>query len=776
MITIIADKHQYVLPPAEALAATRMDDYVSVRRRIRAALDDDESLTIYVTNPVLLGWLSDLQRYPESRILWRIVDPSEEFTQLFGVTPADPFTPARIAALQLSNLPRPPDGVAIHPLTWILGHRLDPLWQHDDPPLGHAALLVEWARNRTVPLEPTITALVQAQLERWSTIRPIYRALRASSLAEDSANLIARWALQRYESGWRSTQAWGALPVLDSEPAPSTALSVLREQQELIQAYWNRHIASTPIDRSSIDTALEQMSGLSDFELYALNTMLDRRPDALESRLLQAIRQRFSHLPGAKPMLRSFEAKVAPPLPPIPDPAWPVDRWLYWATQQYMPYYAWVIRTQSGRDHQQACALAYSDWLYKEYPSWLHDEHSPLLLCQYQDMCELIESDARAVIIWLVIDGMTWWQGGIMQELCELHGLHTQAQRPGVAALPSVTSISKRALVTGQPTIDIVQPTIAEAARVKLVRSNIPAMVGYSLPAAVDAIQEDHPARLFVVLFNVIDALAHQSTTFTDDRGIRGYLEELASQLSAAQHVSAAQGRRLHVLIGSDHGSTLLPKDTQSIPLPHTVREVDDIWEPELTGQEAQRPGTRAAATDLDHIPGIDQQLWYALDRDSFQLDRHYLAPRGYSYIKRRPTGWTHGGLTPEETIVPLLHLAPERPHVLPIEVDFQGLLRAGQPGMVTAVLRNLNPFPVQSLVLAVSDATDELTIVQLEALEQYEVEVHFAVVLAKGAELPVTYEVSYNTFGTAHRDVGQASIPLRRLQTEDTSFDDMFN
>jgi len=33
------------------------------------------------------------------------------------------------------------------------------------------------------------------------------------------------------------------------------------------------------------------------------------------------------------------------------------------------------------------------------------------------------------------------------------------------------------------------------------------------------------------------------------------------------------------------------------------------------------------------------------------------LVTRGYAAIGRRPSGWTHGGLTPEETIVPLMHL-----------------------------------------------------------------------------------------------------------------------
>ena len=776
MITIIADRHAYVNPSADALVGTKTADYVSIRRRIRAALDQDEPLVVYTTDPVLLGWLSDLQRYPEHRLTWRVVDPGEEFTGLFGVAPTEPFTPARIAALQLHDLPLVPTGVVVHPLTWILGHRLSTVWQHDDPAEGHISLLAEWALDQTAPLEAAMIALAQAQLERWSVHQPIYRTLHATSLADDSANLLVRWALQRYDASWRNAQPWGELPILDGEPSPTALLTALRRWRKSIQAYWNRQIAGASTDVSFIQTALAQMSGLSEAEFAALHTMLKRFPEALDNRLLQTIRNRFMHLPNAQSTLRSLDEMVAPPEPPLPDPAWPVDHWLRWATQQYMPYYAWVIQNDHRRDHQQACALQYSDWLYTQYPSWLNDDQSPLLLRQYQDMDALIEGDDRVVVIWLIIDGMTWWQGGLMREICERHGLQPQAQSLGIAVLPSITSVSKRALVTGQPTIDLAQPTIAEAARVKLARSTIPATVQYSLPTAIEILRQDDTIRVAIVLFNLIDALAHQSATFTDNAGIRGYLEELASQLSTAQQVCAEQGRPLHVLIGSDHGSTLLPKDAPSVPLPNMVREIDDVWEPELPGQEAQKPGTRAAATDLDHIPSVDQQVWYVLDRDRFQLDRHYLVPRGYSYIKRRPSGWTHGGLTPEETIVPLLHLASERPRVLALEIEFRGTLRVGQAGTIMAVLRNLNPFPVQEVTLMVSGTTEEATLMHMGALEQQEVELHFATVSQQGIELPIEYEVRYNAFGNPHHDAGQARIALRRLQTEDTSFDDMFN
>jgi hypothetical protein len=776
MITIIADRYSYTSPPPGALVARQIGDYVAIRQHIRRSLDQDEALTVYTANPVVLGWLSDLRRYPEARLRWQVIDTSDEFMRLFGVMPTPPFSPERIAALRLDELPPVPNGAVVRPLTWVLGHHLGVVWQHDQPSASHLLAIVTWAIQQTAPLPAEIVPLVQAQLKYWAEKEPIYDTLEATSLGLTSRHVLMRWALRRYASPWRSTQVWGALPLLDSEPAAVLLVELLRSEHQVIQTYWQREMTGTVIDGLFVVNALEQMSGFSEAEFQALLTMLERSPNMLEQRLVEAIYERFAHLPIVQTSLRNLAQKIAPPDPVLPDRNWSVERWMYWATHEYMPYYAWVIQHHRGQEHQQACALVYSDWLYSQYPGWLNDERSPLVLRQYQKVLELIAQDTHNFVLWLVIDGMTWWQGDLIREIGEQHGLYVQAHTPAIAMLPSITSVSKRALVTGQSIIDIALPNIAEAARAKFERSNLAGVVTYDIPAIVETIRQKPQLQVALVLFNLIDALAHQTTNFTDDAGIRGYLDGIIRQLVAIQRVCAAQGRQMHILIGSDHGSTLLPQDAPKVALPSAVREVDDLWEPEVSSQQVQKPGTRAASTDLLHIPSLDVTHWYALDRDQFQLDKHYVAPRGYGYIKRRPTGWTHGGLTPEETVVPMIQLAAERPTVLVPELIFSGTLRVGQAGILRVVVRNINRFPLQQFTLSLAVATKPTELATLNGLETQEIELSTLPIAAQGSELIITYEVRYNAFGNLHRNVGQATLPLRRLQTDDNLFDDMFN
>ncbi|NJO81810.1 MAG: PglZ domain-containing protein [Blastochloris sp.] len=776
MITVIADRHGCADPPTNALTAAAITDYVAVRRRIQAALDQGKGLTVYVTDPVVIGWLSDLRRYPESYITWQVVDPGEQFFRMFGVTPAEPFTLSRIAALQLSELPHPPVGMAVHPLTWILGQRLDPVWQHDIPPLGHVTSIIEWAISQQPQLDPQLIPIVQAQLDRWIADQPIYSALHAGHLTTDSENLLLRWALQRYNADWCSTQPWSNLPILDREPTPALLISVLKGQHPLIQSYWNRQIATVEVDGPFIVTALAQMSGFSDVELQTIQMAVDRNPDVLDRHLFQVIKRRFTHLPGAHSVLSNLAEKVAPSPPVLPNTAWKTEDWLRWATEEYIPYYAWIIRTGRGREYQQQCALLYSDWLYKEYAPWLDRDPSPLIMHQYRDVTAILDNDEKAVVFWLVIDGLTWWQGEIIRNACAKRGLYTTTVRPAVAILPTITSVSKRVLVTGQPIIDVAETGIADAARMKLSLSCVSAWVGSNLTQAHEELQNGNQSKVFVILINQIDTLSHNTSNFTDSSVFRGLLDGLIEGVVPLQQICATQGRRFHMLIGSDHGSTILPESAISLSVPSAVHEVEDSWETEQLKSDESRPRTRAATTHADSLPSVDPEVWYTLDRDRFQLDRHYLVPRGYNYIKRRPSGWTHGGLSPEETIVPLLHVISEIPTILPLDILLQGTLRAGQSGILTLIIQNINTFPVEQIVVTVTASTDSIEVARIEGLAKATAEIHIPMVTVSGTELPVTYEVQYYAFGNSYQTMGKTTIAVRRLQVEDTSFDDMFN
>jgi hypothetical protein len=774
MIRILADLYGVSQPPDGAQQIASAADYVAARRAVRAALDQQHDLTLYVTDIVAAQWLSDLKRYPAAVITWRDLRPETTFEQLFGTPPPPLLSADLLVALELETITPPPGNVP-DPVAYILGQRLGELWAYTDAPAGHFAQIVRWAATQRDWQPGALLALLDAHLRRWARGDTRFAALQAAQLSANARQILTRSALARYDTAWQHAQPWGTMPTIALDGVEPLAIEALPSLHTQLSSYWNQRFALNDRSSKTIELALNQVSGLSLAELDALAWMLDQHPAQLTAALLAKIELCFVHLPEARDRLSQLRHLVAPPVPVLPDAGWQDGRWLRWTIDEYMPYFGWIIRTNLPRDHQIVCAEAFGDWVYERYPHWCNDDDSPLARHQHSLLRELLERDPQAAVFWVVLDGMAWWHGEMARPLCEQHGLYTQEYLPAIAALPSITRIAKRALVTGVSTTDIEQPTIRAAAVAHFARIGLPARITYRMREALDALRAGD-LRCVIVLDNVIDEAAHSRREFTDTQGIRGHLEEIAAALGQARAICASQGRRLHVLIGSDHGGTLLPDTARALPLPRSVKPIEEIWEDETPPAEAQKHSPRAATVDdIAHLAPQERAHWYVLDRDQFQLERHYLAPRGYAYLKPRPSGWTHGGLTPEELIVPLLHLAPELPQVVSPQITFEGSLYPNQASELSVMLVNTNRFALEQLRVTIDDI-EYIQSAALEAAGSAQMVITLPAATGTAAEVALAWRIDYRAFGVAYMHAGKSIVAVRRLSVESSEFDDMFD
>jgi hypothetical protein len=167
-------------------------------------------------------------------------------------------------------------------------------------------------------------------------------------------------------------------------------------------------------------------------------------------------------------------------------------------------------------------------------------------------------------------------------------------------------------------------------------------------------------------------------------------------------------------LIGSDHGSTLLPEHAPTRRIPQATREVVDVWD---TGQSlsSNTPASARAVqvSDPERLQ-IDPKEWYHLNRLDYELPHDYLVPCGYAAVKRRPTGWTHGGLSPEETIVALMHLTPEPLELQPLHISISGRIQPRKESTLTIQIVNTNPAPLEQVVVQI----DTLAPLQIDYLK----------------------------------------------------------
>lgn len=124
---------------------------------------------------------------------------------------------------------------------------------------------------------------------------------------------------------------------------------------------------------------------------------------------------------------------------------------------------------------------------------------------------------------------------------------------------------------------------------------------------------------------------------------------------------------------------------------------------------------------------------------------------------------------------MPLLHVVGHAPAWLALEVSLDGQLRANQAGTLEMQIVNPNPFPVRVGQITLDTNHDPVAPFQLAALEQLTLTVSVAAPHTNAATLPVAWTLTSTSPAGHHTQHGSANVPIRRLQTIDPSFDDMF-
>jgi hypothetical protein len=199
--------------------------------------------------------------------------------------------------------------------------------------------------------------------------------------------------------------------------------------------------------------------------------------------------------------------------------------------------------------------------------------------------------------------------------------------------------------------------------------------------------------EFYVLNYTPIDDALHSDPGLTGISHTEAVRQALAN-LAESIHTFALRfgiEDSLRVVVCSDHGSTLIPADTPNVIDAELIaKRVDDVHHRyvALTDQE------------LDALPQSVLDQCYCFRGGVFQLDATYLAARGYGRFRKGDSaGYMHGGLTPEETLVPYMvfqraHVAVQKPTVRLLDKVF----RYGVRSRVRLEVVNPNPLPLQKV------------------------------------------------------------------------------
>jgi hypothetical protein len=763
---------------------SKVVDYVPAYREIVEALRRDESLTVSIEREarVCEAWLKRMaQQRGERHFKFINVTPRSRLAERWNVEVPTWVSDRDIQQTGLLNEP-----VSVRPgesfQDAVLRYFYSPHLTHPRLPMLQIVDLLNDLMG-SLPESGRETRLLQRvyrrRLDRWMDAarsegeRLLVQLLR-DALDELYKTVVRFKVLRGYPPrvGQRAMEErFDQLRTLDLN---LTGLTIVEEDIPEAVDQIKVHLSQKVQGEASVDlveTLLAQVSGELEVEFQALHRLIVERDIPVGRSLVNRVCERFA--PIRRRVMDEMEKlalHVPPdrPNPPDPDDEWDAHRWIQWAVEAYLPYRFWLEETERHDEEVANYGAAYADWLAEHYqqlrPTFPHTVYRAL----HNQMAHL---DGDGPVLFVVIDNFNYKFLDHLERRLEDAGFYCSERTPYLAMLPTCTEVSKKCLFTGSP-----EPFEATGYERPIRNAWQRRLEGRRLRylSYLGALKETQAREHDVYFLNhtLVDEALHRSEKelgISHAKAVRRRLGDLVEAIEMFARYIGAE-RELTVIVCSDHGSTRIPAEAANL--------IDQAFYEERLDDPHHR---YIAVSDdgMDALPDNVDFECYRFRRKVFGLNTNYVVARGYGRFKETDeTAYVHGGLTPEETIVPLSVFQPvvEAPKALTVrllEDDF----RYGTKATIHLELVNVNPYPCLDLRVEVLDENVDCEPSELEALGGHEdIELNIPARIWRRDEkvTNLRLQVSYQALGERRQQVEVLAITMSSMMESGFDLEDL--
>jgi len=745
---------------------TQTEQYIAVRQAIYEAECEEKDITVYVSDPVCCHWFWDLEKHPS--VVVKKYDPCFQLKEKLGVLelPADiEKYPEVILELDLL-FEHPPDDL-VDIWSWILERKVGKCWAANTPSIGHLYALVSWFLDDNAITEDKFGLLKshqENQVKTWlekakGRLQKAYHWFLVDP-KRNAAFLLGFQILKPYSQELKEEWIQGLSPNFDSFnselfvelPALPRLLSGISTVDKHVKMYWQSRLRK---EKVNFEKKIVQTSGELPGELEAFSEWLERNPTECTQQKVDLIRLQFRALSKVGDVCSRLEALIAPRYPKKPQVNWRWNEWTKWAIREYLPYRSWLESNALTDVKLDKYSMIYSDWLYIEYPKYIFS-FEPLVYGIFRNIKKRVEEGHT--VLWILVDNLSWMWGQELIEIFEDKDIHV-AKQPclRLSMLPSETTVSKSAILAGRP-----QSLLEHESCWDMIRGCWAQEGNYQI--RYNANEKNlrrlfsEPAQIYIYQYDRLDSLAHESEYRIIDRKriVRDALVWLADVVR--EDIELLPGQlNLRIIVCSDHGSTLIQKGGRNLRPPRLA--VED--------EKSRKHKRFIKILDAAELNQVD---WYVLPAEKFALKDNYAVAKNYSYLRSRPQGYTHGGMTPEETLVPYLEFCygAAKP-IYPIQIVHrsQPILR-GREQKIILVLQNPNRFPVTEVSLRLPRYFVEAQIDSIDAESEEQISELNIVLEPKLTVEEGCAEIegicSYKAYEKSYTDTAKVKLKVREI------------
>jgi hypothetical protein len=661
MIHILYDP-EHLASLTEDQIVINISEYAKAYSSILEMLYNNIDFRLVVHPQAVFQWLKNLSlRYPRSTFIFESIDARSALSKRWGldipvnVTNED-IVQAELLSLDLQLQP----GSSFEDV--LLSHYYAPILTSKSFPFTHLISLLDavnpqqWRVNLSIPV---LSRTLHSRLEEWkSKTRLSEQRQFVGMFASDpyamklqlmrfrvlrSYPMIGEAVLGEVFDVFRTLKLQLEDLKVEESKIPETILQVtyfLNNQQ--------------PQNSDDLVTLFDRTSGLLAVEFDTIEKHLRDHPDWITPELIDQIEEKFSgQSRRLDRKIATLRGMIRPLKPKTPDLNWDVDAMLSWATESYLPYQSWCNRQEQFDSDLFTIGDRFSEWLMKNWDD-IHANSKRMVFNVLPNKAVELKRDGVVNLV-LVIDNLGWTFSEMLRSMFQERGYFLAGAEPYLAMLPSETEISKKCLLAGavgyQAIDDKTYKGMIEKGWVPYFKDN--AFRYISDIGSLSAI-ETIDAASYVVNYLAIDKALHKSA---DEIGMshRDHIFHLLEKLventiSFIEKHGLQENIRIHVV--SDHGSTRIPANVQN--------DLDPAFF-KTNGFEAR--SHRYVTVSSERFSGLADNLkldCFFLPANDFMNPENVLcARRGNRFLPTDKDFYIHGGLLPEEIIVPYLVFEP---------------------------------------------------------------------------------------------------------------------
>lgn len=515
-----------------------------------------------------------------------------------------------------------------------------------------------------------------------------------------------------------------------------------------------------------VDT-LKYVSGAFPFEL---DIVLNKKKN-LSSEDIEEILKKFSELFEKNSAEKDRVLMLQTPVElSNPEGIDTVAGWMKWSLENYLPYKFWL--ELSGRTDKRAdyYASMYGDWIFENYDN-LINSYPDMMYKMLPSLKDEFVSNEHSIMI--ILDNFNYKFVPELTEYFVRTGFIKIDEKPVLSMLPTTTAISKRAFFTGEAYNDNQQGYD------KLVK-DWSEQIGISMKYLpnVGALTNLTSFDEKVIFLNYlrIDEMLHEDQSCSAQSIESRIKQELKALIDLLIITLKKLGREkdTHIYFLADHGSTKI-----------TTGQINAI-DPKYYKEKAEESDYRFIAVNDDEFENTKHAigaLCYALDKNRYGTQNNFFIARGYNrFIRNELNGYVHGGITPEESIVPFLHFAFDVVQCKEPEITLGNeLLRFAVSTKLSIMVKNFNEFELDDVTVTIKNSNikyNQPEAVSVDAYGTCLVEIpdtRITKALDKKKNEKMTLKISYSANGRKHYFTTELDMPMKSVQSSGTDLSDLF-